>query len=63
MLSEDGYHLHDIEAVSFIPFLINKVGCATQTHVDLTQDSKDDSKNMSEIESNLKKKFSWFIWS
>lgn len=31
MLSEDGYHLHDIEAVSFIPFLINKVGCATQT--------------------------------
>ena len=26
MLSEDGYHLHDMEAVSFLPFLINKVG-------------------------------------
>ena len=26
MLSEDGYHLHDVEAVSFLPFLINKVG-------------------------------------
>ena len=26
MLTEDEYHLHDIEAVSFIPFLINKVG-------------------------------------
>ena len=25
-LSGEGYHLHDIEASSFLPFLINKVG-------------------------------------
>ena len=26
LLSEDSYQMHEIEAVSFIPYLVNKVG-------------------------------------